>query len=85
MINKRVASALLWAVFAVGVNAQDINKFVEAQVIDKSSFQVTCNDGDKTWLEVVTKKDFLAKHYCCLLYTSPSPRDKRQSRMPSSA
>ena len=25
------------------------------------------------------------KHYPCLLYTSPSPRDKRQSRMPSSA
>ena len=24
-------------------------------------------------------------HYSCLLYTSPSPRDKRQSRMPSSA
>ena len=23
--------------------------------------------------------------YSCLLYTSPSPRDKRQSRMPSSA
>ena len=25
------------------------------------------------------------KKYSCLLYTSPSPRDKRQSRMPSSA
>ena len=25
------------------------------------------------------------KEYRCLLYTSPSPRDKRQSRMPSSA
>ena len=25
------------------------------------------------------------KYYDCLLYTSPSPRDKRQSRMPSSA
>ena len=24
-------------------------------------------------------------HTSCLLYTSPSPRDKRQSRMPSSA
>ena len=24
-------------------------------------------------------------HSICLLYTSPSPRDKRQSRMPSSA
>ena len=23
--------------------------------------------------------------YICLLYTSPSPRDKRQTRMPSSA
>ena len=27
----------------------------------------------------------LAKFSVCLLYTSPSPRDKRQSRMPSSA
>ena len=27
----------------------------------------------------------LARLECCLLYTSPSPRDKRQSRMPSSA
>ena len=26
-----------------------------------------------------------AKNLDCLLYTSPSPRDKRQSRMPSSA
>ena len=25
------------------------------------------------------------KKWACLLYTSPSPRDKRQSRMPSSA
>ena len=24
-------------------------------------------------------------HIACLLYTSPSPRDKRQARMPSSA
>ena len=28
---------------------------------------------------------FLNLHKACLLYTSPSPRDKRQSRMPSSA
>ena len=27
----------------------------------------------------------LQQDYSCLLYTSPSPRDKRQSRMPSSA
>ena len=29
--------------------------------------------------------DNLYAYECCLLYTSPSPRDKRQSRMPSSA
>ena len=27
----------------------------------------------------------VVKQWPCLLYTSPSPRDKRQSRMPSSA
>ena len=32
-------------------------------------------------LEVAISADFEG----CLLYTSPSPRDKRQSRMPSSA
>ena len=26
-----------------------------------------------------------ARYIVCLLYTSPSPRDKRQTRMPSSA
>ena len=38
-------------------------------------------------LEASTKsQDELAENlYACLLYTSPSPRDKRQSRMPSSA
>ena len=25
------------------------------------------------------------KHHSCLLYTSPSPRDRQKSRMPSSA
>ena len=28
---------------------------------------------------------FVAQHYVCLLYTSPSPRDRTRSRMPSSA
>ena len=34
-----------------------------------------------------TKKDYTPTRFYvyCLLYTSPSPRDKRQSRMPSSA
>ena len=31
------------------------------------------------------KLNLVAQLIRCLLYTSPSPRDKRQSRMPSSA
>ena len=38
-------------------------------------------NGVKTCKKLLDK----AKLSCCLLYTSPSPRDKRQSRMPSSA
>ena len=33
----------------------------------------------------LVKKHVKANPMACLLYTSPSPRDKRQSRMPSSA
>ena len=41
---------------------------------ERGVFKTT--NGGKTWDKVL---------YICLLYTSPSPRDKRQSRMPSSA
>ena len=33
--------------------------------------------------KIASPQDLLKR--ACLLYTSPSPRDKRQSRMPSSA
>ena len=48
-------------------------------------------DEDINWGEVVSSGVFGAIPFmdipskACLLYTSPSPRDKRQSRMPSSA
>ena len=35
--------------------------------------------------DVSEKTTVLFSAHGCLLYTSPSPRDKRQSRMPSSA
>ena len=37
------------------------------------------------WNEVAAENNLPDGISCCLLYTSPSPRDKRQSRMPSSA
>ena len=49
--------------------------------IDKLSFVELDLLKDEGWKEAA--KD--CKYIICLLYTSPSPRDKRQSRMPSSA
>ena len=43
---------------------------------------------DYSWpsIEVIDLLTFSSRYKKdCLLYTSPSPRDKRQSRMPSSA
>ena len=41
--------------------------------------------GADTLSRVLDHTDRDSMIYACLLYTSPSPRDKRQSRMPSSA
>ena len=41
--------------------------------------------GEKIVDNIIYQKSFCVKDFICLLYTSPSPRDKRQSRMPSSA
>ena len=41
--------------------------------------------GEPVNLKIITKKSPELLDTICLLYTSPSPRDKRQSRMPSSA
>ena len=36
------------------------------------------------WKDTFAQKKFTSRQYC-LLYTSPSPRDRQKSRMPSSA
>ena len=43
-------------------------------------------DNSRWWRAAVTARRMTLEYMkYCLLYTSPSPRDKRQSRMPSSA
>ena len=44
----------------------------------------TLIENENDLLNTFGKPYNVDNHYC-LLYTSPSPRDKRQSRMPSSA
>ena len=53
-----------------------------------SYFKITryqYNDGLKNARESGQNDASTGLSNICLLYTSPSPRDKRQSRMPSSA
>ena len=47
-----------------------------------NNYQIRRDDFIK-YLRIANKN--IAKKYACLLYTSPSPRDQRGSRMPSSA
>ena len=50
-----------------------------------SNAYVPESSGNINALTVVMPQALWSKSLGCLLYTSPSPRDKRQSRMPSSA
>ena len=56
--------------------------FTDADYADKGTY-IKWNPAVKT--EADRNAIRAALHDGCLLYTSPSPRDKRQSRMPSSA
>ena len=58
---------------------EDTNKST-GTVSDNSTIT---DDNHKIMAE--TKENQIEPWNICLLYTSPSPRDKRQSRMPSSA
>ena len=51
---------------------------------DKPEIIVVDNNSTDDSMNIVNTFDF-EDIKTCLLYTSPSPRDKRQSRMPSSA
>ena len=54
-------------------------------ILSKNGTLIT-NSLSSQILPGITRKSILEySKNACLLYTSPSPRDKRQSRMPSSA
>ena len=54
-----------------------------ATVLTQAQEKSIVSDLDNLKLKI--GESYTPSTYVCLLYTSPSPRDKRQSRMPSSA
>ena len=86
MLKKLTLAALLTGALALSNSA--------AAMVDRTLcvFDVVGANGDtyqmmKQYVLAAQQwgVNFELKPYTCLLYTSPSPRDKRQSRMPSSA
>ena len=69
-----------------GIGAAKINSLVESSVDYASqSLAEEANGLEDRVKSLVFNNILLDNNDLCLLYTSPSPRDKRQSRMPSSA
>ena len=60
-----------------------------ADELTEKGYEVTIFDQKKsTWIndnQKFIESDLLDREHVCLLYTSPSPRDRTRSRMPSSA
>ena len=65
-------------------NIEQANKGQQQRSQSKTTTTV-CNSQRNQIPHRLYSVDESGRVLCCLLYTSPSPRDKRQSRMPSSA
>ena len=61
----------------LSIATDDAGKVFQAAVARSGGLPLSSRDGELEELRQIV--------VACLLYTSPSPRDKRQSRMPSSA
>ena len=77
---------LTWIADSFWANTE-LSPEVQTSVIDQVKIITWSSDGkirhSAKWLDCNIPRLELRRR--CLLYTSPSPRDKRQSRMPSSA
>ena len=83
--TERLAAAPQWA------NGRDVETFVRRVAVEcatRKTSEVTIAALDAALANVLKMKGLSAPPATsdvCLLYTSPSPRDMRRSRMPSSA
>ena len=62
-----------------GDDSEDVDERLNVEV------QVNTTGACERHVVVTVSKEDIARYKDCLLYTSPSPRDRTRSRMPSSA
>ena len=77
---------LEWAHSAISVYSNKLNRPQSALHSAQIASELSNDIKDKViYSETLRLNDDIEKAETCLLYTSPSPRDQRGSRMPSSA
>ena len=85
---KRKNGRLVDQIREVSLERDFVSNSDGSVLISQGNTQVLCTANIENkcplWLKG-TDRGWITAEYSCLLYTSPSPRDKRQSRMPSSA
>ena len=86
-IDKKLEALLrkygVYHKYGLGYHPQTSGQVEIANREIKSILQNTVARSSKDWVDKFD--DALWAYRACLLYTSPSPRDRTRSRMPSSA
>ena len=67
------------------ISSNEIVTLINALGLDPKAQEIDLKDLRYGKIIIMTDADVDGSHISCLLYTSPSPRDKTVSRMPSSA
>ena len=69
----------------IGITDCEVEEISDETVICQSSYWIYCDTGGLLTVHPSVTEIIEEGDKICLLYTSPSPRDQRGSRMPSSA
>ena len=82
VVESGIADKIIDAATSVGAQGATINYARGTGVRDRMGLLGVTIDEQKEIIRIIVSKE---QSNSCLLYTSPSPRDVEESRMPSSA
>jgi hypothetical protein len=77
--EKHPIATMSWVILLIGLAAIVFAIYSAQNKPEEAPIETITREG------VVTQIQQLNRLHTCLLYTSPSPRDRQKSRMPSSA